>query len=279
MTRHSRARLRATAVVLPFAVAVASLARPAAAQTKAECLAAFDHAQELRKEMKLRAARDEFRSCARDACSPPVRKDCSEQLEELSRDTPSLVIGARDEAGADVEGTAVFVDGERVTSAAGFPIALDPGRHTLRFEHPPWEPVEQSLIVRVGERNRLVVVTFKSAASTPARVGEQPSPPVATSRSVSPWVFVAGGVGVAALGSFAFFGITGLNERSNLERTCAPNCTDDVLGGVRTRFIAADVSLGIAVVSLAAAAVLYLVDRSVTRSAALNGDHFFARSF
>src|SRR5688572_15157076 len=82
---------------------------PAAAQTKAECLAAFEQGQERQAALHFRAARELFMSCMRPACSPPVRKDCAEHLDEIVRAAPTLVVGARDTTGADKPDVMVFV--------------------------------------------------------------------------------------------------------------------------------------------------------------------------
>jgi hypothetical protein len=234
------------------------LPRPVAAQSKAECLAAFEHAQELQNQLRLLAAREEYSVCAHTVCSAPVRKDCSERLEQLLRETPSIVLGARLPNGADAIDATVHVDGRPASSEAGGPISVDPGLHTVRFELPHYAPVEQRVMVRAGERNRLVIGVFE---------GRPPPPPVATSPRAdvrasraqpSPWTWVAGGVGVAALGSFTFFGISGLQTRSDLQGTCAPGCPDSDVSSVKTRFVAADISLGVAAVSLGIAVLLYV---------------------
>jgi hypothetical protein len=239
---------------------------PAAAQTKAECLAAFERGQEEQRALHLRAARDLFRSCTRPACSPPVRSDCAEHLDEVVRAAPTLVVGARDTSGADLPGVLVFVDGERVITDPGGTVIVDPGPHTLRFELPPFSPQSQEIVARTGERSRLVIATFPADAAR-----ERPSERAQTGAGGgrSPWAYVAGGIGGVALSSFAFFGITGAVERSDLiDRGCKPNCPDDQISDVRTKFIIADISLGVAIVSLAAATFLFLKEPTPSRPVA-----------
>jgi hypothetical protein len=82
-----------------------------------------------------------------------------------------------------------------------------------------------------------------------------PSPegPSALSRvPVATWVF--GGVAVVAAGSFAALGLSGQSDVSSLRATCAPNCTQGQVGSARAELIGADASLGVGIVSLAAAA-------------------------
>jgi hypothetical protein len=66
-----------------------------------------------------------------------------------------------------------------------------------------------------------------------------------------------GGVGIAALGSFTYFALSGKAEERKLRR-CAPDCEPDDVTPMRTRYLVADVSLGVAALSLGAAGYLLL---------------------
>jgi hypothetical protein len=284
----------------PFAVTVLFLlaSRHAVGQTKAECLAAFDKAQELRTQVKLRASRDEFRSCAREACSPPVRKDCSERLEEVSRDIPTLVLGAKLRSGADALDAAYFVDGEPIKQDPGAPLEVDPGPHRVRVERRAPSraatATEEVIVVRAGERNRLVLLTIPEEASSPPPpapvVNEEPPKP----RPSSAWM-IPSAVAVLALGTFGTFAVLGTTKRSSLEASCAPGCSARDVDVLKTRLITADVSLGVALVSAGIAAWLFF-HREAAASAHAGArpyffwpfgqsdspsadPHFFARSF
>jgi hypothetical protein len=248
-------------LALLAAAVVLVITAPASGQSKAECLASFDHGQELRNRGRLRAARDEFTLCAHTECSPPVRKDCAERVEGVMRDMPTLVPAARLSTGADVPDVTVFVDNERVTPDPGGSVAVDPGRHTLRFERAPYPAQTEEVVALIGQKNRVVVATFPAPtpAAPAARAPEEPSAPLSSpSSSPSPWAWLLGGVGVAALGSFTFFAVSGAEKHAHFEDTCKPGCSDDEIGQVRTRFIAADISLGIGLVALAAATYLFV---------------------
>jgi hypothetical protein len=69
--------------------------------------------------------------------------------------------------------------------------------------------------------------------------------------------YVLGGVALAGVAGFAAFGFSGQSEKKSLESSCRPTCTDSELKPVQTRFLMADVSLGIGVVSAVTAGVLY----------------------
>ena len=64
--------------------------------------------------------------------------------------------------------------------------------------------------------------------------------------------YVLGGVSAAAAASFAYFAISGLSQLNQLEQ-CKPNCSRSDVRDVRTKYLLADVSLGVSAVALAAA--------------------------
>jgi hypothetical protein len=59
---------------------------------------------------------------------------------------------------------------------------------------------------------------------------------------------------VLGLGSFTFFGLTGKDELAS----CSPDCTEDRIDAVKSRYLVADVSLLVAVISGVAATVFVL---------------------
>jgi hypothetical protein len=91
----------------------------------------------------------------------------------------------------------------------------------------------------------------EAPAEAPSAQGSRLSPPLGT--------FVAAGVGVVALSSFAYFGITASNDAADLRRECKPNCPVDQVDAVRSKLVVANVSLGVGVVALGVAGVLWLV--------------------
>jgi hypothetical protein len=58
---------------------------------------------------------------------------------------------------------------------------------------------------------------------------------------------------------FAALGGTGLATRASLSSSCAPFCTDAQVQPVRTRFLAADISLGVSTAAAAAAIVVFVL--------------------
>jgi hypothetical protein len=66
------------------------------------------------------------------------------------------------------------------------------------------------------------------------------------------------GVGGAALASFALFGAAGRTQQTNHLDPCAPSCPHAEVQSVRTKYLVADVSLGVSVIALGAAAYFLL---------------------
>jgi hypothetical protein len=261
--------------VLRTAIAVAALVvatSPAhgADETK-HCLAASDQGQQQRDDGKYHRARESFATCARNVCPAMVRRDCLKWLADLDQATPTLVFGARNEAGGDLVDVTVLVDGALLLSKLdGKPVAVDPGTHLLHFQTAGYPAVEQQVVVRAGEKERLLSIQF---GTPPPLV---PSTPPAKTRAeggdeeprTSAWVF--GGIAIVAFVSEAYFGISGLSDRSSLKsQPCAQDatCPASSVDSIRTKFTVADISLGVGLASAAISAYLFLAPASQTTPA------------
>lgn len=245
-------------MLLPF-VSIAE----ARAQSKEQCIAAFDEAQELRAALRLRSAREKLLVCSREACANPLRRDCEHTLEEVTRDLPTIAIAARDDDGRDLSGVTAFIDEERLAlDASGRSLALDPGPHLIRLEHTGYVTVSREVVLRMGERNRPFTLTLHRNALPVSHEREREPKGSASATSMSPLAYVFGGVGVLGLGTFTYFAIDGRSEKSRLAGLCAPRCSDAEVAAVSTRYLAADVALGVGVAALIAAAYLAFLPRS-----------------
>ncbi len=72
----------------------------------------------------------------------------------------------------------ILIDGQLATERLdGNPIAIDPGDHTVRFEANGARPVDERILLRQGEKNRILTVTFggpgpeREGAAGPVRGG------------------------------------------------------------------------------------------------------------
>lgn len=244
-------------------VTVPALAAPQAkkpdpsASAKTACVAAHEEGQKLRADKKLRSARERFVACAKSECPAVLRRECGEQIEAIESATPSVVFEARDESGNAVTAVKVSLDGtviaERLTGGA---IEVEPGEHTVRFERTDGKVIETKVLVAEGEKNRKVVAEYASLLPKPPKDDRPVVPP--EEKKIPLGTYVAGGVAVVALGSFAVFALTGKSNEDDLAGKCSPNCTDDEVGSVNRSYLIADVSLGVAAIATIVAVVLAL---------------------
>ncbi|HEY2510770.1 MAG TPA: hypothetical protein VGI39_07940 [Polyangiaceae bacterium] len=273
----------ATAIVAVAAFGVASPHR-AYADEKEACVNASEQAQTLRDDGKFRQARAALMTCGRDVCPGIVRRDCEKWLGELDAAQPTVVLGARDPNGNDVPAARVKLDGTPLLDRLdGRPVPVDPGEHVFRYEGGGSTPVEQRVVVRVGEKNRSLTAILMPPASaaaaspTPALVAssgadippsQQPEAP-AEPRAKRPipasfWIF--SGLTVAGAASFTYFGLSGQSDINNLRATCSPNCAQSDVDAAHTKLVIADVSAVVGVAALTGA-ILSLVLRGKAKPA------------
>ncbi|MFS8069891.1 MAG: hypothetical protein ACMG6S_26295 [Byssovorax sp.] len=250
---------------------IAGVARGGAARADEvrACVAASEQAQLRRDEGKLKLAREQMLMCARESCPAPVRKDCAAWLAALDASVPTIVLSAQDEGKHDLFDVDVSLDGVALQNPLdGKAIPVDPGPHTLRFEARGRPPVEERVLVREGEKRRAVSVHLPASPGSGAGSAE---PGATTAAPRVPMAsIVLGGVGVAALGSFAAFGILGKNQLATLRETCGTTrtCAEADVDAARVKLIVADVSLGVAVASLGVATVLFFTHGAKAKEAA-----------
>jgi hypothetical protein len=226
-----------------------------------QCIAAHVEAQRLRKSSKLQAARKALVRCADPSCPAVLVQECTALLSEADKAQPSLVFVARDEAGLDIADARVLEAGTVLLDRLdGKAIEIDPGEHKLRLERTGSEPIEQTLIVREGDKLRRVEVVFTT------KVAVQSEPP---EREISPAFWIVGGAGIVGLSLFGGLGIAGLSKKGALDDLgCAPRCATEDVDEARTLFLAADVSLGVGLAALAVAPVLFFTSPFVASSSA-----------
>jgi hypothetical protein len=245
-----------------------------AAATPHECIAQHTQALDLRRESKLLAAKGALSACTRDeTCPGEVARECAALLEQLATDIPSVVFAALDARGQDTTDVKVFVNDQLVLEQLGLEaVEFDPGRYTLRFEGAGGAIKNETMILRWGERNRRILVDFRPpAVAQPGPALPLPSPPPAppSTRRTSPVAsLVLGGVGLLGLGAFGYFAYDGKREQSDMTERggCAvsaggPGCSRDQVDHMRRSYLIADISLGVGVASLGAAAVVFFTSR------------------
>jgi hypothetical protein len=226
------------------------------------CIEATDQGQQLRDTGKLRQARAAFATCAQEGCPPPIRHDCQGWLDDVDQRMPTIVLGARAH-GRDIGDVSVTLDGQAlVGSLDGRPVAVDPGSHQLHFEHAGDPPVDQPVVVRTGEKDRLVTVTF----------GPEPAPPLPAGRPGPPTLAYVlagvGGAGVVAFGILAGLGYSAYSQCKSEESSC--NVSQE-RSKANDFWIPGDISLAVGLVAGGVATLLFLKPRSASIPAATAG--------
>jgi hypothetical protein len=207
--------------------------------------------------------------CSAEGCPKVVQHDCVQWLAEVTSALPSIVLGARDADGNDVLELRVLSDGRLLAEKLdGKALFINPGPHVLRFEPVNRAPFEQTVIVRTGEKNRIVNVTLPR---TPGETGSaaptsDESASSATANRRRTIGFIVGGVGIVALGVGAYFGIRALGKQSDSDKACPNNrCTaegSDLSQQAVTAAWMSNVGLGLGIVGVGVSAYLLLTSGS-----------------
>ena len=250
-------RVSLTVLTVTLVVAAARSAS-AASPTMAECLSANENAIKLRGDHKLRHARDQSLVCAESSCPVEVRDTCQLRVRDLNGAIPTVVFLAKDGAGQDVVAVKVSMDGEVIGDRLdGTAIPIDPGQHKFSFVVVGRQPVERSLVISEGQKDRRepiplgAPVTGDLVAPTPIDASTPPARPIVAAPSAalnettltefahggsSPGGgqrvvgIVLGAAGVAGLGLGAVFGGLAASDWSSAKAACygkPVSCTTD----------------------------------------------------
>lgn len=263
-------RGRGPALLALLTIALPSVSR-ADSPGKDQCFDAYEQAQRLRKDYKLRAAHALLLTCAADSCPAFVRQDCSRWLGEVEASTPTIVVLAKHADGSAIDGAKATLDGAPLADPLdGRAVPVDPGPHDLRCEA-NGTVVQKHIVVAEGQKNQPFYVTMDAAqaqAQTPApspSPATTASPPAAPAAAEQPapsassgdiWhrlptaTWILGGVAAVGAVSFTVFAIMGRSVQS-----CAPTCTQSQVDDLRRDYLIADVSWITGL--LAAGAALY----------------------
>ena len=262
-SRTSLALLLVAPLVIALAPATAS------ADTKA-CIASHASAQRETKAGHPKQAAQLYTACGSDnACPEQLRSECAELLEQVNHSVPSVIFSAIDGKGSDVSTAKVYADEALLADGLdGRAIELEPGKYHFRFVLPDNSTLTNDVLIREGEKNRLIEVRAplekKPEPVAPPPLARQaplepaPLPVIEKSTPVGAWV--ATGVAVVGFGTFGTFALLGSSDKKKLD-DCAPGCPDSAHGtrdSLKTKFLVADVGLGIGAASAVLAGVLFL---------------------
>lgn len=191
-------------------------------------------------------------------------------------------------------GVVVTVGSRQVPAEVLPTVGVAPGPHLVIARAGDGREVRKDVMVRKGERLR-VVLDFDAPATAPApEGGSQPASPAEpaapppedddasrdagparSGRSLRPYAYVAGGVGALGLIGFAVFGSMASATYSELESgcpggVCAPERQSDIDEGKSQQLIA-NVALGVGVLGLGAGVALWLLEPRSAESGAASG--------
>jgi hypothetical protein len=197
-----------------------------------ECLSANETSITLRRDHKLRQARDRALICAATTCPDAVRDVCRKRAIELSEAIPTMVFVATDAAGHDEVAVHVSMDGETISEHLdGTAIAVDPGQRTFTFQIAGQPPVEHLFVISEGQKSRREVIAF--GAVDPS-VSQGPGAGLAQPTSTSPWggqriaAIATGAAGIIGIGLGGIFGGLAASEWSSAKSACmgkSASCT------------------------------------------------------
>jgi hypothetical protein len=254
-----RTRSLATpAVVLLSLLSVAATAR--AEQSVEACSDAYTLGQEERLAGHLYSAQKQFDLCADPSCPRAIVSDCERWSREVVSDLPTVLIRTTTASGQPVPGLKVTIDGAIVSpSHLVRPLVLDAGQHVLRFEAPGYEPLEIEPSLRARDHEVPISAVLRSIAVVAGPSSRVASADHASASSgalpVAALTFV--GVGVVALGTSVFFGLSAKNKYDDLKASCAPTCDPAQASSVHTKAVVSDMALATSVLAFGAAAYFY----------------------
>jgi len=251
--------MQTRSLLLSARLVLCALPQPAGATDRVqECIGEHVEAQLLRNQGRLVAAQARLLECAKPTCPALVRDVCGTLRQEVAAALPSIIPDALDKRGWPTSEPVVSIDGSPdLVPLDGRSLALDPGEHWLRFHHPDGEIREVKLVLAESEHDRRVLADFRPRADSRRTLGE--------GQWASTALIVSAGFAVGALGSFTYFALSGRAYENELSR-CRPDCDSrDDVDRMRSRYLVADVSLGIALVSVGVAAYAW-TQRSSTSS-------------
>jgi hypothetical protein len=251
----------AGAIALAAAGTAIASAKPAlAAPTKEACIGAFDNAQRARRAGQLRTARAELLTCSQQECPSIVRADCTGVLRQVEAAQPTIVLKASDAKGNDLTDVTVELNDEKLTTALdGRALPVDPGKLSLVFRRPPWEPVTVDVVIAEAEKSRIVRATLGPPLpeETSSRRDEAPRSKRSTAGYIVPGVFA--GLGAGAL---VFAGVNRLSlgdQADDLRARCAPECSQAERDRMSNDLVLTNVMLGAGIGSLVLAAATWFI--------------------
>jgi hypothetical protein len=257
-------RVRFRRPVLALLAGLVLGAPQAEADDKATCSKSYESSQILKRKGELLEARRQLIACVR-ACPGTIQQECSTWFENLDPRIPSIVIHV-ESAGQDRSDVKVEMDGKLLTDKLdGRGIDVDPGPHQLKVTLEGHAPDVKDVVIHEGEKLRNLRVVFDAPPPPPTVAPTAPASDRAPAmyRPIPEYVYFLGGVTLVGAAGFAYFGLSSESERSRLETTCSPSCSDDEVTGLYRKSLFADISAGVGAAALVTGMILLIARPSV----------------
>jgi hypothetical protein len=222
-----------------------------------------------------------------------VTKDCTAWLEEVDLELASVLFRVKDTNNRDLTEIRISIDGEALRDQIdGMAVWMEPGPHHFHFESEANGVADVYQTLHKTERGRVIEVVPKPRQGDPpkpeqvtADQGEAGTNDVRTTEAgfddkkvanrppielqltgpepaqsmPGAGTFVATGIGVVALSTFAYLELKASSDAADMRHTCAPNCPAGDVDGVRSKLVAANVSLGVGIAALGVAGLLWVL--------------------
>lgn len=229
------------------------------------CSAAYERTQTEKLSGHYVAAAAAALECSQLQCNSAIVQECVRFYSALEQETPTLVFSARKAEGGELTDVRVEMDGKVVAEQiTGRPFATDPGPHNFVFVHKKRGLLRLSETARVGDKARVVEVTFADPNAKPGAPADAAVPEKKGGVPVATWVL--GGVGIAALGAFTYFRLSGVSDYNRMNgeapEGCTPKCNPADVDDVRKKFTYSYVSLGVGAAALVGAGAFFIANRS-----------------
>jgi hypothetical protein len=170
--------------------------------------------------------------------------------------------------------TKLIVGGEEIRRAAWVePAPVAPGTTEISVETPGHEPVKKTVTVGAKQRAAITIDAATGASTTgatePVTPPPPPEPPPSSDRtSLRPWAYVAGGVGLVGLLTFAIEGSAANSTYSDLKSACpngrCPPTESSVISSGKTKQTIANIGLVVGILGVAGGVTLFVLSQSKT---------------
>jgi hypothetical protein len=170
------------------------------------------------------------------------------------------------------DGTRILLGTEEIRRAEwAEPLPIYGGKADIEVDTPGHAPVKVPVSVAPGGKAELTIDAQSGTPDVPVAAPAAPPPPPAPAPPPPPsgtsplrlGAYVAGGVGVIGLATFAIFGAMAGSTYNDLQSACGsgpcPSSKADEISSGKTQQVVANVGLGVGIVGLAAGGTLFVL--------------------